>query len=38
MTMIQYDAHGRFVRKAKYNSTIFTIWYKQIPFGKIIVL
>lgn len=35
--MTQYDAHGRFVRRAPYNVLLLMIWERQIPFGKVVV-
>ena len=34
--MVQYDACGRFVRRAKYNAAVAAIWAGQIPYGRII--
>lgn len=33
--MTQYDAHGVFIRRAKYNAALFAIWSMQIPYGRI---
>ena len=37
MVMSQYDARGRFVRRAFYSSTLIVMWRLQIPYGKIVV-
>jgi hypothetical protein len=36
MMMTQYDAHGRFVRRARYNAALAAIWSRQIPYGRIV--
>lgn len=34
--MTQYDARGRFVRRAKRNMMLAVIWQQQVPFGRIV--
>ncbi len=36
--MTQYDARGRFVRKARYNTTLLTMWKLQIPYGRVVII
>lgn len=36
-TMVQFDAHGRYVRRALYNRALMAIWQKQLPHGRIIL-
>lgn len=35
--MSQFDAHGRFIRSARYNLALMAIWQRQVPYGRIIV-
>lgn len=35
MWMIQFDARGRFIRKAIYNVTLLALWQSQIPYGHV---
>lgn len=37
MMMTQYDARGRFVRRAAYNVVLHGIWVQQVPFGRIVI-
>jgi hypothetical protein len=37
-TMVQFDAHGRYVRRASYNPALMAIWRKQLPHGRIQLL
>lgn len=37
-TMVQFDAHGRYVRRAKYNAALMAIWQRQLPHGRIQLL
>lgn len=37
MIMTQYDARGKFVRRARYSSTLVVMWRMQIPYGEIVI-
>ncbi len=37
VVMAQYDAYGRFVRRAKFNAALMTIWARQLPYGHIVM-
>jgi hypothetical protein len=36
-TMVQFDAHGRYVRRSKYSPALMAIWRKQLPNGRIVL-
>jgi len=36
--MSQFDANGRFIRSARYNATLHSIWAKQLPNARIEVI
>jgi hypothetical protein len=35
--MVQFDAKGKYVRRARYNRVLLAVWKKQIPHGHIIL-
>lgn len=35
--MIQYDARGRFVRRARYNRALLALWTMQLPMTTIVM-
>lgn len=35
--MLQYDAHRRFIRQARFNATLYRLWAAQVPYGRIII-
>jgi hypothetical protein len=35
--MVQFNAHGRYVRRARYNPALMNIWRRQLPHGRIIL-
>jgi hypothetical protein len=35
MWMIQFDARGRFVRRARFNAALHGLWLMQLPQGHI---